>query len=189
MSALIRQMVSRKRAAAVLQADLRERHDAIIAAAKGDAGPVPDHEWDGSRLRFKNPDGTWGEWVDLRGKTGKAGKAGERIVMVGGGGASFSAGLADTAESDDRILIERDGAYYSIPLSEVSEMEFAKRIDAVSDTLLYKGEATPGTAETAAAWRIRRIELSADGDMVETFADGSADFSFVWADHAALTYI
>jgi len=28
-------------------------------------GKTPKHEWDGKKLRFENPDGTWGEWVDL----------------------------------------------------------------------------------------------------------------------------
>ena len=28
---------------------------------------VPEHSWDGKSLMFKNPDGTWGEAVDLEG--------------------------------------------------------------------------------------------------------------------------
>jgi hypothetical protein len=47
----------------------------------GAVGPMPRHEWSGSRLRFEKPDGTWGEWVDLRG-TG--------AVASGGGGGSLS---------------------------------------------------------------------------------------------------
>ena len=27
---------------------------------------VPDHEIDGATIRFRNPDGTWGDWVDIR---------------------------------------------------------------------------------------------------------------------------
>ncbi len=26
---------------------------------------IPAHEWDGSKIRFQNPDGSWGDWVDL----------------------------------------------------------------------------------------------------------------------------
>jgi hypothetical protein len=33
----------------------------------GAVGPMPRHEWSGSRLRFEKPDGSWGEWVELRG--------------------------------------------------------------------------------------------------------------------------
>ena len=47
----------------------------------GAVGPMPRHEWSGTRLRFEKPDGTWGEWVELRG-TG-AGPS-------GGGGGSLS---------------------------------------------------------------------------------------------------
>ena len=34
---------------------------------KGDKGDMPAHQWDGTRLRFERPDGTWGEWVELKG--------------------------------------------------------------------------------------------------------------------------
>ncbi len=27
----------------------------------------PAHQWDGTSLRFRNPDGSWGAWTDLRG--------------------------------------------------------------------------------------------------------------------------
>lgn len=37
---------------------------------KGEAGRPPRHEWRGTWLRFENPDGSWGEWVDLRGVPG-----------------------------------------------------------------------------------------------------------------------
>lgn len=34
---------------------------------RGVVGPVPKHEWDGTRLRFEMPNGVWGLWVDLKG--------------------------------------------------------------------------------------------------------------------------
>jgi len=37
---------------------------------KGETGEEPAHEWLGTRLRFQNPDGTWGEWVELKGEQG-----------------------------------------------------------------------------------------------------------------------
>jgi hypothetical protein len=40
---------------------------------QGQKGRPPEHEWDGTRVRFKNPDDTWGEWTELRGKGGKPG--------------------------------------------------------------------------------------------------------------------
>ena len=53
---------------------------------KGDTGLPPEHQWDGTRLRFRNPDGTWGVFVRLKGDTGGRGPAG-----AGGGGRGNSA--------------------------------------------------------------------------------------------------
>ena len=44
--------------------------------ADGEVGPMPRHEWDGTKLRFEQADGTWGEWVNLRGPRGATGPAG-----------------------------------------------------------------------------------------------------------------
>lgn len=38
-----------------------------IQGEKGETGLAPAHEWEDTRLRFQNPDGTWGAWVDLVG--------------------------------------------------------------------------------------------------------------------------
>lgn len=37
----------------------------VILLAGGKDGIPPEHQWDGTRLRFKNPNGSWGSWVDL----------------------------------------------------------------------------------------------------------------------------
>lgn len=39
------------------------------AGADGAPGLPPEHEWQGTALRFKEPDGSWGQAVDLRGAT------------------------------------------------------------------------------------------------------------------------
>lgn len=44
----------------------------------GPSGPAPEHEWDGTKLRFKNPNGSWGPWIDLKGPKGEKGKDGKR---------------------------------------------------------------------------------------------------------------
>lgn len=36
-------------------------------------GDKPDHEWNGTQLRFENPDDSWGEYVDLKGEDGLSG--------------------------------------------------------------------------------------------------------------------
>lgn len=40
------------------------------AGADGADGLPPEHEWQGTALRFREPDGTWGQAVDLRGPAG-----------------------------------------------------------------------------------------------------------------------
>ncbi len=39
----------------------------------GKNGQPPEHEWEDTKLRFKNPDGSWGEKVDLKGERGETG--------------------------------------------------------------------------------------------------------------------
>ena len=40
---------------------------------KGDIGPAPAHSWSGTQLRFQNPNGAWGSYVDLVGPPGANG--------------------------------------------------------------------------------------------------------------------
>ena len=40
---------------------------------RGSSGPAPKYQWNGSLLRFANPDGSWGAYVDLRGPKGPLG--------------------------------------------------------------------------------------------------------------------
>ena len=42
------------------------------AGADGADGLPPEHEWQGTALRFKEPDGSWGQAVDLRGAPGSS---------------------------------------------------------------------------------------------------------------------
>ncbi|MBR2611372.1 tail fiber protein, partial [Desulfovibrio sp.] len=46
--------------------------DAGPAGADGADGLPPEHEWQGTALRFKEPDGSWGQAVDLRGAPGSS---------------------------------------------------------------------------------------------------------------------
>jgi hypothetical protein len=200
MSAYIRSLAVARRQRDEFVAQ-RER---LIAEARGDIGPAPAHEWDGTRLRFQNPDGSWGEWVDLRGKPGKPGKDGISVVGGGGysaGGASFSPSALPPLESSpvdtDALVLSRDGRSYRVTVSAMralsnyvdeKDMQYTTRVDVVDETLMYIGDAAPGTIEAAAEWRIKRIVTGVDGDMVGLFALGTADFVHTWDDRAALTY-
>lgn len=74
------------------------------------------------------------------------------------------------------------------PSGSEEDMALAKRVDFVSDTLIYRGEALPGTAASSAAWRIKRISIAGDDDVTEEWADGAATYSQVWDDRASLDY-
>lgn len=74
------------------------------------------------------------------------------------------------------------------PSGGEDEMPLAKRVDFVTDLLIYRGEALPGALDASAVWRIRRLTLGLDDDVTEEWADGSADFNQIWDNRASLTY-
>lgn len=43
------------------------RHIDDVKGSIGPSGPPPEHSWNGTSLRFKNPDGSWGSYVNLSG--------------------------------------------------------------------------------------------------------------------------
>jgi|OpeIllAssembly_1097287.scaffolds.fasta_scaffold00006_6 hypothetical protein len=68
------------------------------------------------------------------------------------------------------------------------DVVYTKRLDVVSDLLMYRGEAAVGSVETNPVWRIRRITIAVDGDITEEWASGTADFIHPWTDRLALSY-
>ena len=69
------------------------------------------------------------------------------------------------------------------------DVMYAKRVDFVTDDLLYRGEAAVGSAESAPVWRIRRITFGAiDGDVTEEWANGNANFDKTWDGRLGFTY-
>ena len=62
-------------------------------------------------------------------------------------------------------------------------------VDYASATTWYVGYAEPGTATSAALWRIVRITLNAAGDVTAAeFANGNRNFVSAFDDRAALSY-
>ena len=62
----------------------------------------------------------------------------------------------------------------------------ATRYDAVSSVLAYLGVAVPGTATSAAAWTIRKLDFTSG--VVITWAGGTSAATNVWDNRASLTY-
>ena len=63
----------------------------------------------------------------------------------------------------------------------------SRRVDTVTDDLMYVGEAPSGASESDAVWRIKRITFSGD-DITIVWPQGNASFAFIWANRAALVY-
>lgn len=69
------------------------------------------------------------------------------------------------------------------------EVAQAKRTDfTTNDTIIYKGEATPGTLDASSLWRVRRLTIQPDNDVIEEWADGTADYIKVWDNRYTYTY-
>lgn len=93
-------------------------------------------------------------------------------------------------------LVIIDGRVQELPnsdvlaggLSEGDEIVYSKRIDFISDNEMYKGEAAVGSLESASVWRIRRVTIANDSDIVETWAGGNANFDKTWANRLSFSY-
>ena len=96
--------------------------------------------------------------------------------------------LVVDAASATVLEVVESGPQTFIPPEE-AEM-YAKRVDFTNnDTVIYRGEASPGAVDSAAVWRIRRITFTgAEGDVTEEWADGAATFTQVWDDRLSLVY-
>ena len=73
-----------------------------------------------------------------------------------------------------------------MPKQSLSE-PIAIRLDEISATVTYVGEAVIGTADGAAAWRIKRITTT--GTVLDIkWADSNQLFDNVWDNRTSLTY-
>ena len=64
---------------------------------------------------------------------------------------------------------------------------FAVRLDEVSSTVSYVGEAVTGSPESSNLWRIKQLE-STGPDLSIIWASGTSDPVFAWTDRLTLTY-
>lgn len=67
-------------------------------------------------------------------------------------------------------------------------MKYASRVDSVSSILMYKADATVGSVESDAVWRISRLTFAPDGDVTVEWADGDTDFDNIWDNRTTLSY-
>jgi hypothetical protein len=67
------------------------------------------------------------------------------------------------------------------------DVPYTRLIDTVGD-IKYIGEATPGTAEGAALWRVKRVEFLVADDIEIKWAAGTSTFDKVWTNRLAESY-
>lgn len=72
---------------------------------------------------------------------------------------------------------------------ETISRELTQRLEYTGTTLLYLGDAAPGSATSDPVWRIRKYTV--DGNSMVTkveFAEGNGNFDNIWNNRATLSY-
>ena len=64
---------------------------------------------------------------------------------------------------------------------------YAIRIDQFDSTTIYRGEATAGSLDAGASWRIQKLTIAGE-DISVTWASGNNTFDKVWNDRLTYTY-
>lgn len=110
---------------------------------RGKTGKMPAHEWNGTLIRFQNPDGSWGEYKNLQGPAGEAmpggmggGKTGalERVradgfEMQGVSQIYFGENLTVTRLNDNTVRIDAEdgggglgsGISFETPVGDIDD--------------------------------------------------------------------
>lgn len=86
-----------------------------------------------------------------------------------------------TEVSADLVVDDGNGGTRQLSVNDFGSV-LAVRMDQAG-AVLYVGEAQPGTAGSAAAWRIKKIEETS-----VKWADGDTLFNNVWDNRVSLTY-
>jgi len=92
-----------------------------------------------------------------------------------------------TLGNNGYILTDLGDGTFNFQQLESNTM-YATRVDFITDNDLYRGEAVPGSLESAPVWRVRYIETAADGDVTTTWASGNADFDKRWDNRSGMIY-
>lgn len=72
-------------------------------------------------------------------------------------------------------------------LNSLLNPAFDQLDDYVSSTVAYHGDASPGTLDTQALWRIKKIEVTGQTSVI-TFASGTSTFDKVWTNRLSYSY-
>lgn len=84
-------------------------------------------------------------------------------------------------------LVDEDGRAYVWVKGDKGD-SLITNYDPATSTYEYVGKAAPGTATSASAWQIKRIENTSVGGIIMTSADGDLLYDNAWDNRASLTY-
>ena len=155
-------------------------------------GDTPEHEWNGTQLRFKKADGTWGSFVDLKGLKGDTGTAASIYIgTVTTGAPGTEASITNAGNSGEAVFD------FVIPRGTPGEdgtngisFSWKGAYDAgtaylVNDTVSYNGSsyicilASTGNLPTNATyWTVmaqKGTDGTGSGDMSSSTYDTNAD--------------
>lgn len=128
-----------------------------------------------------------------QGPSGRDGQDGANGTTTYTGSGAPSAGLG--IDGDQYIDVDNGDIYTKVSgtwqlqgnLGEVAQTVRTDTDGATPETI-YRGRALPGTATSAASWRVERISIAADGDVSILFADGNDSYDNIWDNRASLSY-
>ena len=116
---------------------------------KGDAGPIPKHEWKGTKLRFEMPDGSWGKAVDLKGAEGPRGASGGYAYLPAPQEGAFDPSTLPTATSTPtptEVLVQQNGqwvratwAQFAGWIGAVPPVDTTRLLTEAGDTITTEG--------------------------------------------------
>jgi hypothetical protein len=90
-----------------------------------------------------------------------------------------------TEVNADLIVDDGNGGTRQLSVNDFGSA-LSLRMDEASATVTYVGEALPGTATSASAWRIKKLDTTSGTSI--RWADGDTLFNNVWDNRAGLTY-
>ena len=88
-----------------------------------------------------------------------------------------------------KLLLQDGSVVDAVPTTEgigSAKYPYSLRYDDTADPICYLGEAVPGSLESDAVWRIKKIDFTGGASI--TFANGTATFVNKWSERAILSY-
>ena len=176
---------------------LPEKADALIMGSSPTTGVVGVKNSTNARINPATEE-TLDEVLKTSDLSLVAGVLDVKVTSTSGEGSSSFSDSGDVARSalvDAQRHVQVDVLTSALPSSASTETtlqtiafggtQFALRLATVGD-IDYVGEATIGTATSAALWRIKRVD-STSGTII-MWADGNASFDNIWDNRTSLTY-